>query len=321
MTAYTCISGTGSYVPQRQITNEELSQRLETSDQWIRERTGICKRHVAADDEYTSHLGIRAGQAAMDAASLTADELDLIIVATATPDQTFPACAPLVQRGLGNIHAAAFDLNAACSGFIYALHTADMLMRSGQYRHALIIGAETMSRVVDWEDRRTAILFGDGAGACVLSRSRNGEEQGILHSTIASDGQYAPMLQTTGGISRTASAGVLEMQGKEVFRHAVEKMAHSVIASMEAANLPLAAIDHLVPHQANARILSACAKRLELPDDKLVMTVDQHANTSSASIPLALDYATKSGKIRKGDLVMLAALGAGFTWGSCLIRW
>lgn len=314
------VRGIGAYVPKNCVSNDDLAERLETSDEWIRTRTGITQRHIAADNEYTSNLASHAAREALGAANMSADEIDLVILATATPDESFPASATRVQQQLGITQGAAFDVNAACSGFVYGVHVADALLNTGQYKNALVIGAETMSRVVDWDDRRTAILFGDGAGACVLSADKQ-SERGILTSMIASNGEYADLLATDGGVSRTKTAGALHMEGKEVFRHAVAKMSDAVLQSAKAAGITLDQIDHLVPHQANARILAACAKKLDMADAKVVMSVDQHANTSSASIPLALAQAAQSSTIQKGDLVMLTALGAGFTWGSCLIRW
>jgi 3-oxoacyl-[acyl-carrier-protein] synthase III len=314
------IKGVGASTPKRIITNHELEQTLETSDEWIRERTGIAQRHIAAEGEMTSHLGARAAQEALLQSGISADEIDLIVLATATPDETFPATATRIQHQLGITNAAAFDVNAACSGFVYALHITDALLRSGQHRHALVIGAETMSRVVDWNDRHTAILFGDGAGACVLSAEEE-TEHGILSSMIASRGSYGDLLHTDGGVSLNQRAGVLHMEGKEVFRHAVEKMSAAVMEAAQRAGVTLDDITYLVPHQANARILSACAKKLGMDESRVIMSVDEYANTSSASIPLALAKATKKDIIKRGDLVMLTALGAGFTWGSCLIRW
>lgn len=323
MQLYSVIRGTGSATPQRVVTNADLERELETSDAWIRERTGIAQRHIASEGEYTSHLGAAAAREALQRAAMSADDIDLLILATATPDDTFPATATRIQAQLGMTRGAALDVNAACSGFVYAMHVADSLLRSGAHRHALVIGAETMSRVVDWHDRRTAILFGDGAGACVLSaQEQSGDApRGILHSMIASDGAYGDMLMTDGGVSRTRSAGVLHMEGREVFRHAVEKMADAILTSAAACGVALEDVAHIVPHQANARILSAVARRLGVDESRVIMTVDQHANTSSASIPLALAYAQNHAIIHESELVMLTALGAGFTWGSCLVRW
>lgn len=314
------IIGVGAYLPQRCMANEELAQTLDTSDEWIRERTGIATRHIAAEGEYTSHLAAHAAREALANAGMNATEVDLILIATATPDTSFPSTATHVQRLLGASRAVAMDVNAACAGFVYALHLADALMHQMGYRHVLVIGAETMSRVVDWNDRRTAILFGDGAGACVLSATEE-RDRGILTSLIASDGTYADLLHTDGGVSSTQTAGVLSMEGKEVFRHAVEKMSHSVEACCARVGIVPQQLRLLVPHQANARILSACAKRLGIKEEQCVMTVEHHANTSAASIPLALAYAKKTVILEQGDYVMFTALGAGFTWGSCLVRW
>ncbi len=318
------IKGVGAYVPERIVTNDELAQTLETSDSWIRERTGIARRHIAAEGELTSHLGAHAARQALANAGLDPSDIDLVILATATPDETFPATATRLQHRLSIEKAAAFDVNAACSGFVYALHVADALMKTGAYRHALVVGAEIMSRVVDWQDRHTAILFGDGAGACVLSAETADSPatpRGILASMIASNGTYGDLLHTDGGVALNQRAGVLRMEGKEVFRHAVEKMSAAVEELAARAGVALSEIDHVVPHQANARIMTACARRLGLDEKRLVMAVEEYANTSSASIPLALAKAAKNATIRSGDLVMLTALGAGFTWGSCLIRW
>lgn len=314
------IIGVGSYLPKRRVSNEMLAQTLDTTDEWIRERTGITQRHIAAEGEYTSHLAAAAAQAALAEAEVEAHEIDLIIIATATPDTSFPSTATHVQKLLGASRAVAMDVNAACAGFVYALHVANALMHHIGYRHALVIGAETMSRVTDWNDRRTAILFGDGAGACVL-RATNERTRGILTSTIASDGTYTDLLHTDGGVSTTQTAGVLFMEGKEVFRHAVEKMCQSVELCCARAGITPKELRLLVPHQANARILAACAKRLGLQDHQCVMSVEHHANTSAASIPLALDFAKKNVILEQGDYVIFTALGAGFTWGSCLVRW
>lgn len=314
------VRAVGSDVPARVLTNAELTAWLDTSDAWIRERTGIARRHVAAAGEETSHLGTRAAAQALERAGMEAASIELVILATATPDDTFPGSAVRIQAALGAHNAAAFDVNAACSGFVYAMHIADAMLKAGPYRRALVIGAECMSRVVDWQDRRTAILFGDGAGACVLE-AVNGGERGILHSQIASDGRFRDMLYTDGGVATTQTAGHLHMEGKEVFRHAVEKMTQTVLESARAAAIDPQDITHLVPHQANARILSACAKRMRMDEDRVVKTVEQHANTSSASIPLALAYLAENAKLQINDIVMLTALGAGFTWGSCLLRW
>lgn len=317
------VTGCGGYVPKRILTNAELESMVETNDAWIRERTGIAQRHIAAEGEYTSDLAIHAARAALEDASLAPEAVDVIILATATPDETFPGASTKVQHGLGCINAAAFDMQAACSGFVYGLSVADGMIRSGQARTVIVIGAETMSRVVDWTDRGTCILFGDGAGAVVLqAREESGDApRGILASHLAADGAQHRILHTKGGVSTTQTAGFLTMEGQEVFRHAVVKMVESAEATLAKANLQAGDVDWLVPHQANARILTYCAKKMGLPESKLVMTVDKHANTSSASIPLALASANASKKLKQGNIVVMPALGAGLTWGTCIIRW
>ncbi|MGB1539553.1 MAG: beta-ketoacyl-ACP synthase III [Rickettsiales bacterium] len=318
------ITGWGSYLPQQILTNADLEKKVETSDEWIRERTGICQRHIAAEGEYTSDLAANAAKAAMEKAGLAPEEIDLVLVATSTPDDTLPATAVKVQHKLGITQGAAFDINAVCSGFLYGLTTADAFIASGKAKNAIVIGAETYSRILDWEDRTTCILFGDGAGAVVLQAQEGqgtSEDRGILFTQICSDGQYAPLLGSTGGVSRTQTAGTLFMQGKEIFRHAVAKMAGSVEAGAAATGIPTDAIDWLIPHQANSRILQATAKRLNIPEERAIITVDKHANTSAASIPLALASAADAGRFKAGDIIATPALGAGLTWGSCLIRW
>lgn len=318
------ITGCGGYVPERILTNADLESMVETNDAWIRERTGIRQRHIAAEGQYTSDLAIEAARAALKDANVAPETVDVVILATSTPDETLPGASVKVQSALGCGHAAAFDMQAACSGFIYALSVANGLIRCGQAKRILVIGAETMSRVVDWKDRSTCILFGDGAGAVVLEaaeQSAGETPRGILACHIAADGGQHRILHTTGGVSSTQSAGYLTMEGQEVFRHAVVKMVESARAALELAGLGAEAVDWLIPHQANARILSYCAKKLELPEEKLVMTVDRHANTSSASIPLALAAAKAEGKIKSGNIVAMPALGAGLTWGTCIIRW
>lgn len=314
------ILSTGSYLPEKIVTNSDLEKTLQTSDSWIRERTGITKRHIAAEGEYTSHLAAKAGRKALVKSSVRPEMIDVVLVATATPDETFPGCSARVQQALGCIQAAAFDLQAACSGFVYALTVADSMIRAGTAKHVLVIGAETMSRVVDWTDRKVAILFGDGAGAVVLS-AENESKRGILATHWAANGAYADLLHTTGGVSLSQTAGFLQMEGKEVFRHAVECMTESSLCVLDRARIDPEQVKWVVPHQANARILSATAKKLGIDESRVIMTVSDHANTSSASIPLALDHAASQGKIASGDLVLLTALGAGFTWGSVLIRW
>jgi 3-oxoacyl-[acyl-carrier-protein] synthase III len=314
------VHGVGAYLPENKVHNDALPAQLDTNHAWIVERTGIEQRHLAAEGEYTSHLGAHAAHAALKEANITANDIGLIVLATSTPDESLPSTATRIQAIIEAHNAVAFDVSAACGGFVYALHIADALLKTGAYGYALVIGAETMSRVINWEDRRTAILFGDGAGAMVLKAERN-TDRGIMHSMIASDGSYGDLLHTDGGVSRTKTAGFLHMEGKEVFRHAVEKMSSAVEASATACNILVQNIDFLIPHQANMRILAACAKRLDIASEKVIATVAQHANTSAASIPLALASARKTVTIQQGNLVMLTALGAGFTWGSVLIRW
>ncbi len=318
------VVGCGAYLPERVVSNEELSHRLDTSDDWIRQRTGICERRIASDDEYTSHLGLQAAKAALEAAGCEVGDIDLIVVATSTPDQTFPATATRIQAALGMTKGAAFDVQAVCSGFVYALAVADNFIRAGQARNVLVIGAETFSRILDWEDRSTCVLFGDGAGALVLAAAEgNGkaEERGVLSTHIYSDGRHNQALYVDGGPGSTKTVGHLRMEGREVFRHAVVRMSQAIDAALDAGGVTPGDIDWLVPHQANIRIIEAMAKRLNLPMDRVVVTVDRHANTSAASIPLALCEATSDGRIQAGDLIMIEAMGGGFTWGSALVRW
>jgi 3-oxoacyl-[acyl-carrier-protein] synthase-3 len=318
------ITGWGSYLPANVLTNDALAQMVDTSDEWIRERTGICQRHIAADGELTSDLAAHAGRKALAKAGIEADAVDLVIVATSTPDETIPATAVKVQHKLGMTRGAAYDVNAVCSGFLYGLTTADAFITSGKAKTVLVIGAETFSRIVDWQDRSTCILFGDGAGAVVFQAQEgagNATDRGVLFTEICSDGQYAPLLGCNGGVSSTQTAGHLFMHGKEIFRHAVGKMAGSVEHSLQHLGLSTIDIQWLVPHQANMRILQATAKRLNIPEEQVILTVDKHANTSAASIPLALSIAAEEGKFSSGDLIACPALGAGLTWGSCLIRW
>lgn len=324
MTIRSQVKGCGSYLPAKRITNAELAQRIDTSDEWIAQRTGIRERRIAAEGEFTSHLGIKAAKDALNDAGMTADDVDLIICATATPDDTFPATATRIQEGLGMVRGAAFDVQAVCSGFIYAMSIADNFIRCGQAKTAIVIGAETFSRILDWEDRGTCVLFGDGAGAVVLSAGEGAgttDDRGILSTHIYSDGRHRDALYVDGGPSTTGTAGFLRMEGKEVFRHAVVRMAEAIDAALETNNLTAEDIDWLVPHQANLRIIESMGRRLKLPDDRVVKTVDKHANTSAASIPLALVEATRDGRIKAGDLVLMEAMGGGFTWGSALVRW
>ena len=318
------IIGTGSYLPERILTNAALAERLDTSDEWIVERTGIRQRHIAAEDEFTSDLGTAAARKALDAAGVTAANIDLIIVATATPDQTFPACATVIQHKLGMTHGVAFDVAAVCSGFLYALSIADALLTSGAHRTALVIGAESFSRILDWEDRGTCVLFGDGAGAVVL-RAETGTgspmDRGILAHRLHSDGRYNDLLYVDGGPGSTGTTGKLRMKGREVFRHAVTNLAAVMSETLGAAGLAASDVAWVVPHQANLRILEATARKLGLPIDRVVVTVDSHANTSAASVPLALDTAVRDGRIKSNDLLLLEAMGGGFTWGAAAIRW
>jgi 3-oxoacyl-[acyl-carrier-protein] synthase-3 len=318
------IIGTGSYLPARVLSNAELAARVDTSDEWIIERTGIRQRHVVAAGEFTSDLATAAAQRALESAGLAADDIDLIIVATATPDQTFPACATVVQHKLGMTHGVAFDIAAVCSGFLYALTVADAMLTSGAHRTALVIGAETFSHLLDWEDRTTCVLFGDGAGAVVL-RAETGTgtaaDRGILATRLHSDGRYNDLLYVDGGPGSTGTTGKLRMKGKEVFRHAVTNLASVMTETLDAAGLAAADVAWVVPHQANLRILEATAKKLGLPLARVVVTVDAHANTSAASVPLALDTAVRDGRIQPGDLLLLEAMGGGFTWGAAAVRW
>ncbi|HEY4546476.1 MAG TPA: beta-ketoacyl-ACP synthase III [Pedomonas sp.] len=318
------VIGCGSYLPQRVVSNDELAKTVDTSDEWIIERTGIRQRHIAADEQKTSDLATEAAKAALAHAGVDVSEVGLIVVATATPDDTFPAVATQVQRKLGITHGAAFDVQAVCSGFIYALTVADAMVRAGQAKVALVIGAETFSRILDWEDRTTCVLFGDGAGAVVLraeEASNIHTDHGVLASRLHSDGRYRDMLYVDGGPSSTRTTGFLRMKGREVFRHAVENLASVVGEVLDEAGFEPKDIDWVVPHQANRRILESTAKKLGLSMDRVVMTVDRHANTSAASVPLALDAAVKDGRIKSGDLLMLEAMGGGFTWGGALVRW
>ena len=316
------VTGTGSALPTRRVSNEELAQQVDTSDDWIVERTGIRFRHIAGPEETTATLAADAAKAAIAAAGLSAQDIDLIVLATATPDQTFPATATKVQAMLGIADCVAFDVAAVCSGFLYAVQVADAMLRSGVQRRALVIGAETFSRILDWEDRTTCVLFGDGAGAMVLEarESADADGRGILATRLHADGRHNGLLYVDGGVSTTGTVGKLRMKGREVFRHAVVNLAQVMEESLGLAGLTPADVDWVVPHQANARILDATARKLNLAPEKVIVTVDQHANTSAASVPLALDTAVRDGRIRENDLIVLEAMGGGFTWGAAVIR-
>ena len=318
------VIGCGSFLPSTVVTNDDLAKRIDTSDEWIRERTGIRQRYIAQDGEKTSDLAVGAGRAALIDAGIDAGELDMIIVATTTPDESFPATATIVQSRLGMTRGAAFDVQAVCSGFIYGMALADSLIKTGAARTILLIGAETMSRLLDWTDRTTCVLFGDGAGAVVLQAHTgrgDNSDQGVLNSKLFSDGRLHDMLYADGGVSSTQTAGKLRMQGKEVFKHAVTNIAAAIEASAGAAGIPVGEIDWFVPHQANQRILDGTARKLGIDPAKVVSTVALHGNTSAASVPLALVAAVQDGRIKRGDLVLLEAMGGGFTWGAALLRW
>ena len=318
------IRGCGAFLPERVVSNQELAQRIDTSHEWIVQRTGIERRHIAAEHETTSVLGIKAAEAALADAGLSAADIDLVVCATSTPDYTFPSTATLIQTGLGMTHGAAFDLQAVCTGFVYGVATADNFLRSGSHRRALVIGAETFSRILDWEDRTTCVLFGDGAGAIVLEAGTGtgtAADRGVLSTQLRSDGRYRDKLYVNGGPGSTRTTGVLKMEGREVFRFAVGMVADVVDAAFAATGTTADDLDWFVPHQANKRIITASAEKLHIPQEKVVITVDRHGNTSAASIPLALAAAQADGRIEQGDLVMIEAIGGGFTWGSALLRW
>jgi 3-oxoacyl-[acyl-carrier-protein] synthase-3 len=318
------VLGYGAYLPERVLTNEELARTVDTSDEWIVQRTGIRERHIAAKGEFTSHLGVKAAEAAIANAKIDPQSIDLIVLATSTPDNTFPATAVQIQNALGIHHGAAFDLQAVCTGFIFALATADNFLKSGAFKRALVIGAETFSRILDWSDRGTCVLFGDGAGAVILEaqpQAGTTADRGILTTHLRSDGRHKDKLFVDGGPSTTQTVGHLRMEGREVFKHAVGMITDVIVDAFAATGTTAADIDWLVPHQANKRIIDASAKKLDIAPEKVVLTVDKHGNTSAASIPLALATAVADGRIKKGDLVMLEAMGGGFTWGSALLRW
>ena len=320
MSRRSVIIGTGSALPPNRVTNAELAERVDTTHEWIVERTGILARHIAGDGETTATLATEAARRALEAAGVDARDVGLIVLATATPDQTFPASATLVQTALGIDDCIAFDVAAVCTGFLYALSVADNMVKGGMADHALVIGSETFSRILDWEDRATCVLFGDGAGA-VLLRAEESEDRGILATRLHADGRHNNLLFVDGGVSTTGTVGKLRMKGKEVFRHAVTNLADVLNEVLEATGHDAGEIDWVVPHQANKRILDATARKLGLDPAKVIVTVDQHANTSAASVPLALDTAVRDGRIKKGDLMVLEAMGGGFTWGAAIVRY
>lgn len=315
------IKHTGMYLPEKQVTNTDLETLVDTSDSWIQERTGIKKRHLAADNELTSDMAANAAKNALEHTDIDLADIDMIIVATTTPDRTFPATATKVQALLGLKQGFAFDIQAVCSGFVYALATADNFIKSGQVRNALVIGADKMSSIIDWNDRKTCVLFGDGAGAILLSRNENNDGRGILSSHLYSDGTFFDILHTDGGTGFNQEAGLLRMQGQEVYKHATQKMAACAKEALEHNNLTISDIDWLIPHQANLRILQSVAKKLKLDTERVITTVQDHANTSAASIPLALAEANKANKFQPNQHIIIEAIGGGLSWGSSLIRW
>ena len=318
------VLGAGGYLPEKVLTNADLAGMVETSDAWIRQRTGIAERHIAADGEVTSDLAVAAARKALAAAGLTPDDIDLIVVATATPDNTFPATAVTVQEKLGMTAGAAFDMQAVCSGFVYALTTTDALIRAGQAKRALVIGAETFSRILDWTDRSTCVLFGDGAGAVVVGgveQPGTPDDRGVLTAHLRSDGRHKEKLFVDGGPSSTGTVGHLRMEGREVFKYAISAIGDVMEDAFRATGFTAEDIDWFVPHQANIRIIDGSAKKFGIPDDKVIKTVALHGNTSAASIPLALSVAVGDGRIKQGDLILLESMGGGFTWGSAILRW
>ena len=314
------IISSGSYLPKKIITNFDLEKTIDTNNEWIVERTGINQRHIAAKNELTSDIGYFAAKDALAKSNLESKDIELIILATTTPDLTFPATATTIQHKLNANNAFAFDIQAVCSGFIYALNIANNFIKTGQVKNALVIGADILSRIVDWKDRNTCVLFGDGAGAAILQATENTNE-GIIANDLHSDGSLNSILNTSDGVASFQTSGFIQMQGKEVFKHAINKMTESVINTLKKVNLQTKDIDLLIPHQANSRILDKVAKKLNLPEEKVIITVTNHANTSAASIPLALDFALENKKIKKNDIVVLEALGGGLTWGSIVIKW
>jgi 3-oxoacyl-[acyl-carrier-protein] synthase-3 len=318
------VLGCGHYLPSKILSNAELAARVDTSDEWIVQRTGIRQRHIAAEGEFTSHLAIKAAEAALAHAGVDAQSIELIVLATSTPDNTFPATAVSVQNALGIHHGAAFDVQAVCTGFIFALATADNFLRSGAFKRALVIGAETFSRILDWNDRGTCVLFGDGAGAIVLDAQQQSgvkPDRGVLTTHLRSDGRHKSKLYVDGGPSSSQTVGHLRMEGREVFKHAVGMITDVIVDAFKASGITADDIDWFVPHQANKRIIDASAHKLHIAPQKVVLTVDRHGNTSAASIPLALSVAVADGRVKQGDLVLLEAMGGGFTWGSALVRW
>jgi len=318
------VRGVGSALPRRIMRNADFEGMVETSDAWIVQRTGITQRHIASDDETTASLGEAAARAALDAAGLTAQDIDLIVLATSTPNHTFPATAVEIQERLGMRHGFAFDLQAVCSGFVYAVTTADLYIRGGLARRVLVIGSETFSRLLDWSDRSTCVLFGDGAGAIVMEAAEGTgslADRGVLAASLRSDGTHKQKLYVDGGVSTTQTVGHLRMEGREVFKHAVGMITDVIEATFEAGGITADDLDWFVPHQANKRIIDASAKKLGIAEEKVVVTVNLHGNTSAASVPLALSVAVADGRIKRGDLVLLEAMGGGFTWGAVLIRW
>lgn len=314
------IISTGSYLPSKILTNFDLEKMVETSDEWITERTGIKQRHIADDNELTSDLAFKAAQNAITSANINKDDIELIVFATTTPDRTFPSSATILQNKLGiSSKCFAFDVQAVCCGFIYALNIANNFIKTGQVKTALVIGAETISRIVDWTDRNTCVLFGDGAGAVILQATE--ENKGILNCKMHSDGQYGPLLDTSGGVSLNQKSGLIHMEGREIFKLAVNKMSDCVFENLQECGLTASDISLLVPHQANKRIIDGVGRKLGLPEEKVILTVHDHANTSAASVPLALDYALKNNKIKDNDIIVLEALGGGLTWGSIIIKW
>jgi len=315
------MTSVGSYLPARVVTNEELSGFVDTSDEWIRQRTGISQRHIVAEGELTSDLAANAAEQALDRINLSASDIDLIIVATTTPDDTFPSTATKLQHRLGAKHAIAFDVQAVCAGFVYALDIADAMLRTGRGRRALVIGAESFSKILDWNDRGTCVLFGDGAGAVILERFDDAADWGIRSSVLHSDGEHRDILYVDGGPSSTSKVGHVRMEGNKVFRHAVEKLSSVMDEALEAAGMTVADVDWLVPHQANIRIIDGMQKKMRLPAERVVRTVDKHANTSAASIPLALSVAVNDGRIKNGDVVAFEAIGGGLVWGAALVKY